>query len=138
MSVLLAQGIRTAIRVTRALKVQVCNIMTQPGQTDGMAASDHLEVLSRYLGVTPDVFLVNTARPPEALLKLYREDGSEVVKADVKTMKGLKVVAKNFLEPGGKDVLTLYARSGKGLLGGKHFIRHDPEKLAAAIHALGR
>jgi uncharacterized cofD-like protein len=135
-SVLLAQGIRTAIRVSRARKVQVCNIMTQPGQTDGMAASDHLEMLSRHLGVTPDVFLVNTARPPEALLRLYREDGSEPVKADVKSMKGLKVVAKNFLEPGGKDVLTLYARSGKGLLAGKHFIRHDPAKLADVIVSL--
>lgn len=135
-SVLLTQGIRTAIRVSRAAKVQICNIMTQPGQTDGFAASDHLELLSRHLGVTPDVFIMNTAKPPEALVKLYREDGSTVVKPDVKTMRGLRVVGKNLLEPGGKDVLTLYARSGRGLLAGKHFIRHDPGKLAGVIARL--
>jgi uncharacterized cofD-like protein len=135
-SVLLTEGIRTAIRVAPARKVQICNIMTQPGQTDGMAASDHLELLARYLGVPPDVFLVNTARPPAALVKLYREDGSTVVRTDMKSMPGLRVIARNFLEPGGKDVLTLYARSGKKLLAGKHFIRHDPEKLARVIAAL--
>ncbi len=135
-SVLLTQGIRTAIRVAPAMKVQVCNIMTQPGQTDRFAASDHLEILSRHLGVTPDVFLVNTTRPPAALVKLYREDGSTFVKPDVRSMRGLRVIARNFVEPGGKDVLTLYARSGRALLAGKHFIRHDPEKLARVIAGL--
>ena len=39
----------------------------------------------------------------------------------------------NFLEPEGKDVVTLYARSGKKLAAGPHFIRHDPEKIGRAL-----
>lgn len=137
-SVLLAQGIRTAIRVSPALKVQICNIMTQPGQTDGFAASDHLETLARYLGVAPDVLVVNTARPPQGLLDLYRAEGSAVVRADVRSMRGLRVVARNLLEPRGLDVLTLYARSGRNMLVGQHYIRHDPDKVAKIVWDLAR
>jgi len=137
-SALLTDGIRTAIRVSPALKVQVCNIMTQPGQTDGFDASDHLETLSRYLGLTPDVFVLNTARPPRELLELYRRDGSMLVKADVRSVKGLRAVATNLLEPRGLDVLTLYARHGRGLLQGPHYIRHDPDRLARIVWKLVR
>ncbi len=137
-SVLLTEGIRTAIRIAPAMKVQICNIMTQPGQTDGFAASDHLEILSRHLGMTPDVFVLNTARPPKQLVELYRQDGSKVVRADVRTVRGLRVVRRNLLEPRGLDVLTLYARHGKGLLAGPHYIRHDPAKLSAILWGLAR
>jgi len=137
-SALLTEGIRTAIRVSPALKVQVCNIMTQPGQTDGFAASDHLEMLARHLGITPDVFVLNTARPPKGLLDLYRRDGSALVRADVRSVRGLRVAGRNLLEPRGLDVLTLYARHGKGLLAGPHYIRHDPEKLASIVWGLLR
>lgn len=135
-SALLTQGIRTAIRVSPALKVQICNIMTQPGQTDGFAASDHLEALARHLGVAPDAFVLNTARPPQELVELYRRDGSTVVRPDVRSVRGLRVIARNLLEPRGLDVLTLYARHGKGLLAGPHYVRHDPQKLAKIIWQL--
>jgi uncharacterized cofD-like protein len=135
---LLTEGIRTAIRVSPALKVQVCNIMTQPGQTDGFAASDHLETLSRHLGLTPDVFIQNTARPPKHLLDLYKRDGSTLVKPDVNSVPGLRVIGTNLLEPRGLDVLTLYARHGKGLLAGPHYIRHDPDKLALLVSKIAR
>jgi uncharacterized cofD-like protein len=137
-SVLLTEGIRTAIRVSPATKVQICNIMTHPGQTDRFAASDHLETLSRNLGLTPDVFILNTARPPKPLLDLYRKDGSTLVRPDVRTVRGLRVIARNLLEPRGLDVLTLYARHGKGLLQGPHYIRHDPAKLAKILWGLLR
>lgn len=137
-SALLTEGIRTAIRVSRATKVQVCNIMTQVGQTDEFTASDHLEMLSRYLGMTPDVFILNTGRPPEHLLKLYREERSTLVRPDVRTVRGLRVMGRNLLEPRGLDVLTLYARHGKGLLAGPHYIRHDPVKLARIIWSIAR
>jgi 2-phospho-L-lactate transferase/gluconeogenesis factor (CofD/UPF0052 family) len=63
-SALLTRGIQTAIRISKARKVQVVNIMTQPGQTDGMSARDHIEQLSIYLGTSPDL-LANPKRRVE-------------------------------------------------------------------------
>lgn len=135
-SALLTRGIHTAVRVSPALKVQAVNLMTQPGQTDGMSARDHIEVLSQYLGTAPDVALVNTKRPPEAWRRVYQREGAEPVRVDVMGLRETRVVLADLLEPEGKDVLTLYARPGKDLLAGPHFIRHDPEKLGRLLYSL--
>lgn len=136
LSALLTQGIQTAIRISRAVKVQVCNIMTQPGQTDDFSARDHLETLSEYLGSPPDVFVVNGTRPPAPWLRIYRRDGSAPVRLDVDGLPGVRVVKRNLLEPAGTDVLTLYSRAGKHLKQGLHFIRHDPDKLGKLLYDL--
>ena len=136
-SALLTRGIQTAIRVSRALKVQVVNIMTHPGQTDGMSARDHIEVLSQYLGTAPDAAIVNSRRPPEKWLKAYRKDGAEPVRLDVEGMRETRVIQADLLEPEGKDVLTLYQRpAGQGMAVGQHFIRHDPQKLGRILRSL--
>jgi len=46
---LLAGGMCEALRASRALKIYVCNVATQPGETDGYSISDHLEALMRHL-----------------------------------------------------------------------------------------
>jgi uncharacterized cofD-like protein len=136
-SALLTRGIQTALRVSKARKVQVVNVMTQPGQTDGMSARDHIEQLSIYLGTSPDVAVVNSKRPPAAWVKAYKKDGAEPVRLDVDGMRETRVVLADLLEPEGKDVLTLYARAaGQGMVAGPHFIRHDPAKLGRILRAL--
>jgi uncharacterized cofD-like protein len=135
-SALLTRGLQTAVRVSPARKVQICNIMTQPGQTDGMSARDHLEILTQYLGVAPDVFVVNRQRPPEKWLRLYRHDGAEPVRHDARGLREARVVEADLLEPEGKDVLTLYSRPGKGMAAGLHFIRHDPAKIGRVLRCL--
>ncbi len=47
---LLVPGIVEALRATRALKVYVCNIATQPGETDGYRVDDHVRALERHAG----------------------------------------------------------------------------------------
>ena len=47
---LLVAGVADAIRGSRAVKIFVCNLMTQPGETDGYSASDHLRAIETYLG----------------------------------------------------------------------------------------
>ena len=57
---LLVDGVADAIRSSRALRIFVCNLMTQPGETDGFDALDHVRVLERYLGAgTIDVCIIN-------------------------------------------------------------------------------
>lgn len=136
-SALLPRGIQTALRVSPALKVQIVNIMTQPGQTDGMSARDHIETLAQVVGTAPDVAIVNTKRPPEAWLKVYKKDGSEPVRLDVDGLRETRVVGGDLLEPEGKDVLSLYARGGAaGMAVGPHFIRHEPQKLGRILRSL--
>jgi uncharacterized cofD-like protein len=137
LSALLTKGIPTALRVSKARKVQVVNIMTQAGQTDGMSARDHIEMLSTYLGTSPDAAIVNSRRPPERWLKAYRKEGAEPVRVDVDGLRECRVVQADLLEPQGKDVLSLYARSaGAGMIAGPHFIRHDPAKLGRLLRSL--
>jgi uncharacterized cofD-like protein len=48
---LLVQDIRRAIEVSVALKVYICNVATQPGETDGFGVGDHMAVLQRHVGL---------------------------------------------------------------------------------------
>lgn len=129
-SCLLTRGIREAIARSRALKVQICNIMTHPGQTDRFTARDHLVTLTQYLGVPPDVFVVNTGKPPSFLLRPYRAQGAEPVRDDTEGLKTPRVIRADLVERSGREVLQLYDRGGSGKLASlPHFIRHDPERI---------
>ncbi|MBI3760718.1 MAG: YvcK family protein [Chloroflexi bacterium] len=58
---LLVRDIAEATRASRALKIYVCNVATQPGETDGYSVLDHIEALERHVG--PGLFpaiLANT------------------------------------------------------------------------------
>lgn len=56
---LLVPGIAEALKVTPALKVYVCNVATQRGETDGFIAGDHVRVLEEHLGPVFDWVLAN-------------------------------------------------------------------------------
>ena len=70
---LLVDGIVEAIRESRALKIYVCNVMTQEGETEGYTASDHIRALFNHS--CPGLFdlcLVNDAPiPPSVIAGLY-------------------------------------------------------------------
>jgi uncharacterized cofD-like protein len=46
----LVDGIRQAIKASSAVKVYLCNVATQPGETDGFTVGDHLRVLESHVG----------------------------------------------------------------------------------------
>ncbi len=59
---LLIPEISAAIRATPGLRVYVCNVATQPGETDGFSAKDHLDALEDHMGFQPfDVVVLNSA-----------------------------------------------------------------------------
>jgi uncharacterized cofD-like protein len=47
---LLVQGVRRAFVASPALKVYVCNVATQPGETDGFSLSDHVAAIEEHIG----------------------------------------------------------------------------------------
>jgi len=80
---LLVEGIPEAINKSKGKVVYVCNVMTQPGETDDYKASDHVMKIVKYLGEgVLDFILVNKTRAPEQLYRKYRSKGSKRVKID--------------------------------------------------------
>jgi uncharacterized cofD-like protein len=120
---LLVDGVAEALRRTRALRVLVCNLMTQRGETDGFDALDHLRALERHLGRGAiDVCLLNGAAPsPEALAR-YARAGCEPVAWS----------RRGFAESGTLPIVA-------DLLPDGGFVnRHDPAKLARAAVSIAR
>lgn len=115
---LLVPEIREAVNAARCLKVYVCNVMTEPGETDGFSAADHLAALHRALGNgAPDAMVVNVEVPPERLIQRYKGEKAYLVPVDEERIRGL-----------GASVVR-----GKLLGPRSDFIRHDAAKLARVI-----
>ncbi len=123
---LLVPGVAAAVRTSRALKVFVCNVMTQPGETPGFTASDHLRRVMEICGPgLVDVALVNSARPSAAALRKYRLDGAQPVAVDLARFRPLGV--------------SVHTRRVMGEDGDEGpVVRHDPDGLARRILSLYR
>jgi len=116
---LLVRGVADAVRANRsATRLYVCNVMTQPGETDGYAASDHVRALQQL--VAPDIVthaLVNTQPPRQrALLARYEGEGAHPVAADLDAVRQLGVTP-----------------IAAALISEEDVVRHDPEALARAL-----
>jgi uncharacterized cofD-like protein len=80
---LLIPGIRDAVRRGRARAVLVLNLMTQPGETDGMSGLDHLDAIERHAGAgLIDTVVANAAPLPADRLARYAAQGAVPVAVD--------------------------------------------------------
>ena len=81
---LLPKEVKDAIDESNAKIVYVCNMFTQPGETDNFTASKHVEVLNRYLGKRKiDTLIANNGKIPEKfLLKYHRDEEKDPVIID--------------------------------------------------------
>lgn len=115
---LLVKGVCEALKKSRALKLYVSNIMTQPGETDGYSVLDHIQAIERhsYRGII-DHCIVNTARIPPELMQNYLNDGADIVKVDFDEIK------KHGIGVTGGDFLSIR----------NNLVRHDAGKLAETI-----
>lgn len=69
---LICEDVIKEIDKSEAKIIYVCNIMTQPGETDGFSVSDHVKLINRYLGKRKiDVVLVNNGNIDADVLKKY-------------------------------------------------------------------
>ncbi len=125
---LLAGGVVDALKQSKAQKVYVLNIMTKYGQTTHYKASEHIKDLEKYLGkgVLSHVF-INSMRPTKKTLDWYEDFDEQPVTDDiVDSQLDFNVIRKDLL----KNVL-LGKTSSDNLK--RSIIRHDPDKLAAAV-----
>ena len=116
---LLITAIADALRASRALRVYICNVMTQPGETDGYTAEDHLQAIIEHAGLVVDVMIINGRRPSEAILKMYAEQWQVPVPFDIEKIRELGVT------PFFGDIIA------EG-----NFVRHDAAALSETIFRL--
>ncbi|MBQ8460486.1 YvcK family protein [bacterium] len=117
---LLIKEISEEIVKSKAKKIYVCNIMTQPGETDDYKVSDHLKALVKHAGSNKivDAVLVNDYLP-ENLADKYQQSNSYPVLLDSDEVKkmGIKIFAKKLIQD-----------SKEGL------VRHSSTRVARALY----
>ena len=113
---LLINGVAKAIKESTAIKVYVCNIMTEPGQTDNYTVSDHINAIIEHCGTgVIDYCIYDTGEIIPEFIKRYNFEGQDLVEQDVDKVKGIKFLQRNLSMV--KDEL----------------IRHDPSLVASSI-----
>lgn len=116
---ILVEGVADAIAASRATKIFVCNLMTQPGETDGFSALHHLEIFREYAPqIDFDYVVVNNTRISDEQKRKYTGEGAEQIgvhgSVSPENVKGVEIVYGNLLDEGEK-------------------VRHHPEKLAQVL-----
>jgi len=117
---LLVERMVEAIVQSKALKIYVCNVMTQSRETHGYRASDHVRALVTH--TNPGIIqlcMLNTEPVPPALIEKYHQEQAVPVEPDIQRIRelGYQVVADN-------------------LISTENHVRHDPEKVAKVIMQL--
>ena len=115
---LLVDGVVDAICRAKGLKIYVCNIMTQDGETEGYTAADHIAALLAH-GERDmiDVCLANSQKISPALLERYRREGAAPLVLDRERFENM-----------GLELVELPVASQSGNLA-----RHDPQLLSDAV-----
>lgn len=114
---LLVEGIAEALKRSTAWKCYICNVMTQPGETTGFKASDHLRVLYDHTGYGwIDYILVNIQEVTPEKRARYAQDGAAPVVVDEHALRklGINVIKAELLDE-------------------SEYVRHDSDKLARAV-----
>ena len=120
---LLVDGVASTLAAVGGIRIYVANLMTQPGETDGMSIPDHLQVLRDHTGHDLfDYVLVNTARPTDEQLARYSREGAQWIEFEggARTWLGARMIEADLLDTGSDPV------------------RHDTTKLAAALLAVAK
>ena len=130
---LLVDGIVEAMRDSPALKIYICNIMTQPGETDGFDAEDHLRVVFDYSpNLELDYALVNAAPIHDELREKYLADGAAQVELGPAIGDGLRNECQPVLIEK-TNCTHAFGVICRDVLHEDGLVRHDPAKLARLV-----
>ena len=72
---LIVRDIGEAVKKSDAMKIYICNIMTEPGETDGYSVSDHVKALLEHVDFKLDYVLANNAIAPSDIILQYIREG---------------------------------------------------------------
>ena len=115
---LLVKNVSKTIKESKAIKIYVNNIMTEPGQTDNYSISDHIQAIIDHAGKEViDYCIYDTGEVVPEYVRIYNRQGQDLVEQDIQKTKekGIKLVQRNL----------------SCILDGN--VRHDPDVVAEAI-----
>lgn len=136
---LLVEGIVEAIQDSDALKVYVCNVMTQEGETEGYSVGDHISALFQH-GAPGlfDICLTNSSPIPKAVAARYAQEGAEplVCPAECRTIQGVEILRRpvSTVENGyvrhnpghlARELILLHAERSVRIAGDRFNFRED-------------
>jgi uncharacterized cofD-like protein len=122
---LLVPDVADAVLNSRAMRILIANLMTEPGETDNFSVLDHLLTIERHLGRQLfDCVIFNTTPVPEALAASYGAQGSQPIVTGSFELNALQRLGVRAI---GVPLVSEHP-AGK--------IRHHPERLASAITAV--
>jgi len=125
----LVRGVPESIRQTKAKIAYVCNLVNKPNETAGYTLDDYVGELEKVMDRPLDFVLFNNKQPENELLKKYAE-ANELLVGDDNHQTTYQLIEKDLL----KD--TPQTQEKSDTLISRSFIRHDNEKLGAAIYEL--
>jgi len=131
---LLVEGIRETMKYLKVKKIFITNLVTKPGQTEGFKVSTFVDELEKYLGEgSLDYIIVNSSKPKEELISLYRKiDRATPIEDDMgHRYRNAKVIKANVLSN------VRYVKSSSDKLK-RSLIRHDSDKLARVLYEIIR
>lgn len=116
---ILVKNVAQAIAESNAVKIFICNLMTQPGETEGFSARRHLEIVRRHAPEIDFDYVVVNNRPINAeQSERYRSEGAEQIglqnSISPSTVEGAEIIYGNLLDDG-------------------EMVRHHSEKLARVV-----
>jgi uncharacterized cofD-like protein len=114
LATLIVPGVAEAVAAARGARIFVCNLMTEPGETDGYGVAAHLEALAAH-GLPPetlDYVLVNTEPVPPEVRTRYAAAGAEPVRADFAPPAGPPLVVPADVLDHGPEVRHAPAKLG--------------------------
>ena len=115
---LLVKGVAKAIRESKAFKIYVSNIMTEPGQTDNYTLSDHIKAIHEHAGKgVIEYCIYDTGELIPEYIRKYNMQGQDLVEIDSSKAKA--------------EGIYLMQRDISYVTG--EYIRHNPDAIAASI-----
>jgi uncharacterized cofD-like protein len=127
---LIVNGLGEALKNTRAKLVYIANLVTKPGQTDGLKVHDFVKEIERFIGSkTVDYVIYNQKQPTAALLRKYAQAGEFAVEFDEGAMElsGYEAIGEDLISD------TIPKLKASEQLIPRTLIRHDSDKVARLI-----
>ncbi|MBQ6632556.1 MAG: YvcK family protein [Romboutsia sp.] len=108
---LLLEGVVEAIEKSKAPKVYICNIMTQPGESDNYNVLDHVNSIVNHTKKNIiDYVISNNEVLPQEMLERYQKDGATQVLLDENQKKLLKIMGAKTIEENLIEIKSNYIR----------------------------
>ena len=118
------------LRASNVPAIYICNLMTQPEETQGFNIVQHVDWVSAAVGKCPDFVIVNSGTIPEDIVERYAKEGANPLYIDDEQRGAIRAMGCEVVEA---DIMSVWDSEKE-----KRVLRHDSRKLASVIFKIIR